>query len=434
MNRNLFFRSICILLGFSLPGHLLLAQTNYMEQNFSGGGPFVNANPDAGQFSHLITTNAASSKFEFGPGYMDMTRLVATNGGLVRAVRAVPFSPNPETLYIQITFSVMEISVADLNAVYFYSGENFSGTNSTFPPNTNLFSRFTIDFLASSFVVHDIQTNKKSSPLPLQTPVTITWVLNNSSDGHIYRKPESSANPDYKVMPKKYDLWVNETLLVDEADAYPGSSAYSINKLSNFEIRFWTGVGRVRFGSLRIRDITGILPLRLVYLDVKRDNGKAMISWQTERQNGTDLFVVKKSKNKMFYEIIDSVSAETGGDHIYSIYDHEPFYGTNYYKVEQVDQYGNLIDSKEFIFSLETETEPFIFPNPSSRHLIRINTGGTSFDFLKIYDIHGQEIDFKADLNNDMIEIKPCKTMLSEIYILSFVQNGKVAFLRFLVE
>jgi len=226
---------------------------------------------------------------------MDMTRIVATNGGLVRAVRAVPFSPNPETLYIQLTFSVEEISVADLNALYFYSGENFSGTNSTFPPNANLFSRFTIDFLASSFVVHDIQTNKKSNPLPLKTPVTITWVLNNSSDGHIYRKPESSANPDYKVMPRKYDLWVNETLLVDDADAYPGSSAYSVNKLSNFEIRFWTGVGRVRFGSLRIRDVAGILPLHLVYLNVKKDDQKALISWKTELQKVSDFFIVRKS-------------------------------------------------------------------------------------------------------------------------------------------
>lgn len=434
MNTNLFFRSMCIVLAFSLAGHLLLAQTNYMEQNFSGGGPFVNANPDVGQFSHLITTNAASSKFEFGPGYMDMTRFVATKGGLVRAVRAVPFSPNPETLYIQITFSVEEISVTDLNAVYFYSGESFSGTNSTFHPNAILFSRFTIDFLASSFVVHDIQTNKKSSPLPLQTPVTITWVLNNSSDGHIYRKPESSANPDYKVMPKKYDLWVNETLLVDEADAYPESSAYSINKLSNFEIRFWTGVGRVRFGSLRIRDITGILPIHLVYLDVKKDKKKALISWQTELQNETDLFVIKKSKDKIFYEKLDSISAGPGGDHAYSIYDHEPYSGTNYYKVEQVDQYGNLIDSREFVFTMDTETGPFIFPNPSSPHLIRINAGGINFDLLKIYNIQGQEIDFKSSIKDDMIEVQPCKKMLGGIYILSLVQNGKVEFLRFLVE
>jgi len=247
-----------------LTGSVSLAQTNYMNQDFSGGGPFVSPNPDAGQFSHMISTNPALSKYEFGPGYMDLIRLQqdSATGGLVRALRAVPFSPNPETLYIQITFSVEEIGAAATNALYFYLGENFSATNNKIPANTLLFSRFSINFLASSFVVRDIETGRNSSPLPLHTPVTVTWVLNNSEDGQIYRKPETAANPDYKVMPGKYDLWVNNSLLADEVDAYPGASAYSLSKLSNFEIRFRNGVGRVRFGSLRIRDITQILPLQ----------------------------------------------------------------------------------------------------------------------------------------------------------------------------
>lgn len=238
------------------------AQTVYLDQDFTGGGPFVDPSPNTTQFSHLVSTNFALSKWEFGPGYMDLIRLQFTDGGLVRAIRATPFSPNPETLYIQLTFSVEEITEAKVNAVYFYSGENFSPTNSTFPSNSNLFSRFTIDFLASSFVIHDIQTNRKSNPLPLKTPVTVTWLLNNSADGQVYRKPETATNPDYKVMPGKYDLWVNDVLLVDEAEAYPGAVKRTATKLSNFEIRFWDGVGRVRFTSLRIRDITHILKIQ----------------------------------------------------------------------------------------------------------------------------------------------------------------------------
>jgi len=427
------FKSACFALAFSMAGYRLAAQTEYMQQNFSGGGPFVNANPDAGQFSHLITTNAASSKFEFGPGFMDMTRLVATNGGLVRAVRAVPFSPNPETLYIQITFSVEQITVPDLNALYFYSGENFSGTNSTFPANASLFSRFTIDFLADSFVIHDIQTNKKSSPLPLQTPVTITWVLNNSSDGHVYKKPESAANADFKVMPRKYDLWVNETLLVDEAAAYPGSSAYTANKLSNFEIRFWTGVGRVRFTSLRIRDVAGILPLRLVYLNVKNDHGKALISWKTALQNDTDLFIVRKSTDGIKYEILDSVPALPGDETLYAVYDTGTLQGTNYYTVEQSDKYSNLLDRKEFTLLPAIAEKAFIYPNPASSNLIRIRTFGKELDLPKLYNALGQEIRFQSGSDGEVLEIKPSQTLPDGLYFLSYILNGKTEFLRFLV-
>lgn len=241
------------------------AQTNYMQQDFSGSGPFVSANPNVGQFSHMISTNINLSKWVFGPGYMDLIRTTqdSATGGIVRAVRAVPFSPNPETLYIQLTFSVEEIGVVASNAVYFYVGENFSTTNNSIPANTKLFSRFSLNFLSNAFVVRDIQTNHNSASLPLKSQVTVTWVLNNSKDGQIYKKPETAAKPDYKVMPGKYDLWVNETLLVDDADANPGTAAaFSATKLSNFEIRFRNGVGRVRFGNLRIRDVTNILFLK----------------------------------------------------------------------------------------------------------------------------------------------------------------------------
>ena len=429
------YRGVFTLLFLVFVKYLAFAQTNYMEQNFSGSGPFVSANPDGGQFSHLVTTNAATAKFEFGSGYMDMTRLVATGGGLVRAVRAVPFSPNPESLYIQITFSVEEINAADVNALYFYSGENFLGTNSTFPANASLFSRFTIDFLASSFVIHDIQTNKKSSPLPLQAPVTITWVLNNSSDGHIYRKPESSSNPDYKVMPRKYDLWVNETLLVDEADAYPGSSGYSVNKLSNFEIRFWTGVGRVRFGSLRIRDVAGILPLHLVSFDAKRENERVSLSWKTDLEKETDFYIIKRSKDKISYAIIDTVQVKEGTDNIYSSQDPEPFSGINYYRLEKVDKYKNLIESRDLAFSFDSETKVFITPNPSLPDLIQIKTFGAALDFLKIYNLNGHEIDVASkNWNNGILEIQPVQRLCSGLYIISFVQNEKNRFLRFLVE
>ncbi|SEJ50177.1 Por secretion system C-terminal sorting domain-containing protein [Dyadobacter koreensis] len=434
MIKTCFFPLVLLVCILSFEDDKLFAQTNYMQQDFSGGGPFVNANPDAGQFSHLVTTNAAASKFEFGPGYMDMTRLVATNGGLVRAVRAVPFSPNPETLYIQITFSVEEISVADLNALYFYSGENFSGTNSTFPPNANLFSRFTIDFLASSFVVHDIQTNKKSSPLPLQTPVTVTWVLNNSSDGHIYRKPESSANPDYKVMPRKYDLWVNETLLIDEADAYPGSSSYSINKLSNFEIRFWTGVGRVRFGNLRIRDVTGILPLFLVQFKAERESEKALLSWTAGLQKDTDFFVIKKSRDKSAYEYVNTVQKNEDNSE-YSSYDPKPFEGLSYYRLEQIDKYGNLIDFQETTFVSEINDCVFIFPNPSPPNLIRVHTGVGALSLLKIYDLRGQEVELvKEKTDKEIIEVRPLKRMSPGLYTLSFIRNQNRESLKFLVE
>lgn len=432
---RLFLVVCCVLLLYM--AKVVSAQTNYMEQNFSGGGPFVSPNPGIGQFSHLITTNAALSKYEFGPGYMDLIRLQedSATGGIVRALRAVPFSPNPETLYIQITFSVEEIGAAATNALYFYLGENFSPTNNKIPANALLFSRFSLNFLASSFIVHDIETGKNSSPLPLHAPVTLTWVLNNSPDGQIYRKPEDAAKPDYKVMPGKYDLWVNETLQVNDADAYPVASAYSTSKLSNLEIRFRNGVGRVRFASLRIRDVTGVLPLHIVLFKAEKNNGKIRLYWETAIDRDSDHFMISKRGDKNLYNTIGDVKVTGEMGEVYYLMDDAPGAGVNYYRVEQIGKFGQVIDTRETEFLFGENMEFYLSPNPVSAELIRVNSFGAKPELVKIYDLSGRVLafDFKTSTEG-VIEIYPHNKIASGVYILSFSRNGIVKYLRFLVE
>ncbi|MDQ6482064.1 T9SS type A sorting domain-containing protein [Dyadobacter sp. LHD-138] len=430
------FPAICCVLLLCM-AKVVSAQTNYMEQNFSGGGPFVSPNPGIGQFSHLITTNAALSKYEFGPGYMDLIRLQedSTTGGIVRALRAVPFFPNPETLYIQLTFSVEEIGAAATNALYFYLGENFSPTNNKIPANALLFSRFSLNFLASSFVVHDIETGKNSSPLPLHAPVTLTWVLNNSPDGQIYRKPENAAKPDYKVMPGKYDLWVNEILQVNDADAYPGASAYSVSKLSNFEIRFRNGVGKVRFTSLRIRDVTGVLPLHIVLFKAEKGNGKVRLYWETAIDRDSDRFMISKRGDKHLYNVIGDVKAKGRIGEAYALVDDVPGAGVNYYRVEQIDKSGQVIDARETELSFGENMEFYLSPNPVSAELIRVNSFGAKPELMKIYDLNGSALAFDFKTSEDgVIEIRPRNKITSGVYILSFSRNSIVKYLRFLVE
>jgi hypothetical protein len=434
MVKYLQFSAISLILLLGLAKNLS-AQTNYMEQNFSGGGPFISANPDPGQFSHLVSTNEVLSKYEFGPGYMDLIRLQqdSATGGIVRALRAVPFSPNPETLYIQITFSVEEIGAAATNALYFYSGENFSPTNNKIPANALLFSRFSLNFLASSFVVHDIETGKNSTPLPLHTPVTLTWVLNNSSDGQIYRKPETAADADYKVMPGKYDLWVNETLQVNDADAYPGTSAYSLTKLSNFEIRFRNGVGKVRFTSLRIRDVTGVLPLHIISFKVENEPGKVKLYWETDNVRISDHYTLSKRKERGLFETIGYVTARENPGNTYFFEDVQPDIGVSHYRVELFDQYGKRIDSRET--ALTQASEISVSPNPASSSLVRVNYMDGEPETIKIYDLNGREQFFRSETwNNGFIEMRPHDKITPGLYILSISRKGLNKYFRFWVE
>src|SRR5690606_19909851 len=126
-----------------------------------------------------------------------------------------------------------------------------------------LFSRFSLTFQDNStFVVRDIQTNSNSAPMPLQSVFTITWVMNNSAEGHVYKMPESAATPDYKVMPGQYDLWIDNYRMLSGIPTYTGTSVkYNDAQHTNFEVKFWNALDRIRFYSFRIRDIAEVLPI-----------------------------------------------------------------------------------------------------------------------------------------------------------------------------
>ena len=231
------------------------SQKSYFHQDFTGNGPFVSSNPNSGQFSHILETVPKLSFHEFHQGYMDLIRSEqdSATGGIIRVMKATPFSPNPETLFIQMKISVEEMQTNSLNAMYFYVGENFSTTNNSFPSNALMFGRFSIHFQGSTFVLRDLETQTTSKAIPVTTPITLTWVLNNSDNEQAY-KLTKSASAEHSVKPKTYDLWIDDEAVKLQIPAYPGSSFYSHTKLSNFEMRFRNGVGKIRIYGLLITD------------------------------------------------------------------------------------------------------------------------------------------------------------------------------------
>jgi hypothetical protein len=246
---------IAVLMLFST---LCNAQTVYFHQDFSKTTSLINPQPDTGQFSHIILTAPALSYHKFHKGYMELVRTQqdSATGGIIRAMRAEPFSPNPETLFIQIRFSAESVRSTTVNAIYFYVGENFNPVNNSFPGNGLMFGKCSINFLDGSFTIKDLETQLTSKAFGTKTAVTLTWVLNNSDKPFPYRISEKLG--ETMAMPGTYDLWADDEPINKGSKAYPGNTSYSKTKLSNFEIRFRNGLGQIRIDDILIRE--GKLP------------------------------------------------------------------------------------------------------------------------------------------------------------------------------
>ncbi|WP_353721793.1 T9SS type A sorting domain-containing protein [Dyadobacter sp. 676] len=241
-------------LALMLPARPGSAQNVYYHQDFSQTTGLINPQPDTGQFSHMILTAPALSYYKFHRGYMELTRSRqdSATGGIIRALRATPFTPGPETLVVRITLGVEGIQAPALNAMYFYVGEDFNPVNNSFPGNGLMFAKCSLNFLEDGFNMKDLETQQTSRARPQRKQVTLTWVLNNSDKPLPYRI--GPAGDESAALPGTYDLWVDDEPVSKGSKAYPGTSAYSKTKLSNFEMRFRNGVGKIRIDEISIDD------------------------------------------------------------------------------------------------------------------------------------------------------------------------------------
>ncbi|NIJ51655.1 T9SS type A sorting domain-containing protein [Dyadobacter arcticus] len=229
-------------------------QTTYLRQSFDKTSGLINPLPDSTQFSHVILTAPALSYHKFHKGYIELTRTQqdSATGGIIRVMRATPFLPSPKTLLIQITLSAESIQSKAVNAIYFYVGEDFNPVNNSFPGNGLMFGRCAINFTGNSFIIKDPETQVASKPIDVKKMVTLSWVLNNSSEDLKY---QLSAHGDKEtVSPGNYDLWVDVEAIHKGTEAYPGNSPFSPTKLSNFEIRYRNGLGQIRIHDILIRE------------------------------------------------------------------------------------------------------------------------------------------------------------------------------------
>ncbi|WP_229206718.1 T9SS type A sorting domain-containing protein [Dyadobacter crusticola] len=230
------------------------AQTTYFHQDFATTTSLVNPLPDTGQFSHIILTAPQLSYHKFHRGYVEFVRSQqdSATGGIIRAMRATPFQPNPKTLFIQVKLAAESVQSGEVNAIYFYAGEDFNPVNNSFPGNGIMFSKFVINFKEDSICIKDSESQKTSRWIPKREKVTVTWVLNNADKNLIYSAPESGT--ESTVVPGTYDLWLNGEPVSLGSKGYPGSSVFSPTKLSNFELRFRNGLGKIRIYDILIRE------------------------------------------------------------------------------------------------------------------------------------------------------------------------------------
>ncbi len=150
--------------------------------------------------------------------------------------------------------------------------------------------------------------------------------------------------------------------------------------------------GVIDLGAYEYQGDAPLLPVTMVEYTAKIDGNKAKLQWQTASEQDNAKFVVYRSNDgQVFKEMGERLGAGTSTTvNSYSLYDHQPLKGTNYYQLIQVDRNGKTTDLG--IRTVNFNLQPFdvkLYPNPTD-DAIHVLFGNGNFTSIKLIDVNGQ--------------------------------------------
>ena len=108
------------------------------------------------------------------------------------------------------------------------------------------------------------------------------------------------------------------------------------------------------------------LPVKLASINAIQENKTIAINWHTATELNTSHFIIQHSTDGTSFTGIGTVKAIGSGANSYSFTDTHPTNGTNYYRLEIIDNDGSISFSKVVSASLTiNDSRLTIYPNPA---------------------------------------------------------------------
>ena len=146
----------------------------------------------------------------------------------------------------------------------------------------------------------------------------------------------------------------------------------------------------------------GPLPVSLLNFTGAVQNKSVLLKWELATQKNITSFVIERSAdgNRFLPINIISTSGINGFIFNYSIIDHQPLPGLNFYRLKLLDADGKFTYSNIVAVKMNTGNKFQIFPNPAQRVLFVEANGNNENADLQIVDAAGRKLsEMKVYLN-----------------------------------
>ncbi|HEX2901157.1 MAG TPA: ice-binding family protein [Bacteroidia bacterium] len=156
----------------------------------------------------------------------------------------------------------------------------------------------------------------------------------------------------------------------------------------------------------------------------------ANLQWQTAMETNSDYFLVQHSADGIRFTSIGKLGAAGYSDDLrmYAYTDESPFAGSNYYRLEQVDQDGrSTFSTVQALTFADAATAMQVQPNPFSEHLVLRLAAGTQDVAIcewQLWNTLGTKV-LTVELHGAVTHIATIG-LPAGIYVFRLVQQGAV--------
>lgn len=209
------------------------------------------------------------------------------------------------------------------------------------------------------------------------------------------------------------------------------------------EIGNWTSIGCISDISMNNSATSAncALPVKLLSFTAEylQKQNVVRLEWATLSEVNNDHFIVQRSKNGQLWEDIGTIAGHGNSNKKidYVFFDKEPYTGTNYYRLKQVDYNGQFEIHPIVTAEVPSSIELKVFPNPANRNIkVTVIAQYQVTGNLVIVDFSGKTI-FQSGIqlndgaNDVTIDISNYN---NGIYTLLFYNETEVSKMRFVKE
>lgn len=178
------------------------------------------------------------------------------------------------------------------------------------------------------------------------------------------------------------------------------------------------------------------LPIKLISFSVSQNHSSNILNWNTATEINNEYFVVEKSRDGTLFDSIATVKGAGNSTVVsnYSYTDNEPYNGTNFYRLKQVDFDGISTTSKVINISsinFFPSNSINIYPNPGIGN-ITISGDWNNIQNVLVYNMAGVTVLSKAQNSN---QLQLPSSLQSGIYFINFMyKNGTRKTIKYLLQ